>query len=671
MDSQQKASDWLETIYKAANAAPVWSGFKLKSIPYSEQSYAGNGTIYTSPTSAGPVAKIPAGDFIHADDTPLYEVERSAQVDVPNVIQLQIPSRASDYNDVTVSQPITSTIALFGTRKDSPQQFRCIVDPTIARMIINIQLNRINNLRDNYKFKLNAKWKLLEPMDLITLPADPVTGAPPVDVRITKVDEDENYQLDFEADPFIYGTNAPITGLTTQSVTPYQPFTGPGVPLINTPLIFEPVPRLLNQDNQGQIWCVVSAPGGQISAVVVTTGFAGLNYQVGDVLTIVQTGASGGTVTVTAVDINGVITNWSISGDGKNYSPATGLATTGGHGSGAQFDITATGNTFAGCAVNLSTDGGLSYNQIGSIQGNATTGYTVGDWPSANDPDTTDDLSVDLTESQGTLLSYQVQDEDDFNWPCYVDGGGTSIIPYELMTYAVATLTATSKYTLKATGSGHHLRRAVFGAPQPQVGVDHPNGSRFAFLGAPGTQTTQGIFKLNLDPRWLGVTLYFKFTGFNSLGGNIQALADVTAYTYTPTGVAQQENPNANTYVNTPAIALSRSILLGVHHIDMSGVQVAFPGNTVKYVPRDFAISTPSPGTVYYVTIADPKFVGDTISAFLIPNLTATCQTSNALVGIPGNIYIGFIKIIDPSNTSKDIVGPGGIPQPFVAVVGP
>ena len=41
MDSQQQASDWLQDLYTAMNAAPVWSGFVLKSIPYSEVSAVG------------------------------------------------------------------------------------------------------------------------------------------------------------------------------------------------------------------------------------------------------------------------------------------------------------------------------------------------------------------------------------------------------------------------------------------------------------------------------------------------------------------------------------------------------------------------------------------------------------------------------------------------------
>ena len=112
---------------------------------------------------------------------------------------------------------------------------------------------------------------------------------------------------------------------------------------------------------------------------------------------------------------------------------------------------------YGGAQVWMSTDGGASYNVIGSVMGNATRGVTVGDWPIEADPDTTNDLAVDLTESLGALVSYPTSDEDNFIYPCYVAGGAGSI-PYELMSYGRQLLTTAYNYTLKATGGGgNHL----------------------------------------------------------------------------------------------------------------------------------------------------------------------------------------------------------------------
>jgi hypothetical protein len=134
------------------------------------------------------------------------------------------------------------------------------------------------------------------------------------------------------------------------------------------------------------------------------------------------------------------------------------------------------------------------------------------------------------------LQSFAVADEDNFLYPCYIAGGGAGAIPYELMTYAVATLTAANKYTLKATGGGtNHLDRAVYNPPASGgAGVDHPIGSRWAFLPPSG----QGILKLPLQPAWIGTTIHLKFVPFNTFGVASGDLSTATAYAYTVLGTS-------------------------------------------------------------------------------------------------------------------------------------
>jgi uncharacterized phage protein gp47/JayE len=69
----------------------------------------------------------------------------------------------------------------------------------------------------------------------------------------------------------------------------------------------------------------------------------GAGYVVSDVLTVVQGGASGGTVSVTSVNGSGGITGIAaqVTTAGTGYAVANNLATTGGTGTGAEVDITA------------------------------------------------------------------------------------------------------------------------------------------------------------------------------------------------------------------------------------------------------------------------------------------------------------------------------------------
>jgi hypothetical protein len=486
MTAQRPASEWVTDLAEAANCAPVFSGFKLKLIPRSEVSAVGNGAIYIAPTSTGPVADLDVdnGDFVAAAGEPAIKVVRKARTDTDTVLQMQHLSRASSYQQVVTAEPDAAGISRYGVRKKDPVTNNAVQDVAVARSILSIQVRRRNAIEViGYQFTLNQRWALLEAMSLVTL-TDRAQGLVGVPVRLTSWNENDNYEIECEAEPFVYGVHAP-QALPATVPAPYSPGGAVGLSAgnVNAPVIFEPVSRLYS-GTQAQLWLVVSSPS-------------------------------------------------------ANYG---------------------------GAQVYVSTDGGASYNPLGDpLVGSAITGNVVTDWPAGTDPDTTHDLAVDLTECNGVLDSYAVIDEDNFVYPCYVQGSDVPLVVkmngvtiaelantafamngriiaqsggfgYELMTYAVAQLTAASKYTLKATGAGNKLRRAVFNAPDNTgLGIDHPAGQRFAFLWPSGT----GILKVNMDPIWVGQVLKFKILSFNSFGAAAQSLSDpgIVVYEYAPTGV--------------------------------------------------------------------------------------------------------------------------------------
>lgn len=459
MNSQRAASDWLKDIYTCMNSVPVFSGFKLKSIPASEASAVGNGAVYNAYTASGPIANLSdaAGDFVTNGkaDTPPITVSRKARFDMLPTLSLTILDRNSNYAPSAVSEPTVATVSLFGTKKADPQNLDMITDPAIAKKILGIMQRRMNLIDRTYKFTLNTKWQMLEPMDLVTL-TEPKIGLFNVPVRLLSVEEDDKFNLACEAEPFIYGVHSPTTiSVDTATQSTGGILNGPGVN-VNPPIIFEPVPPLYsNNTNQRQLWLVVSA---------------------------------------------------------KSL-------------------------TYGGCVVYLSTDGGATYNPVGTIYGNATMGVAAADFAAHADPDATDSLLLDLTESYGQLNSYSVADRDNFVYPCYIEPGAGGI-PYELISYATANNTGANLYTLPPT-----TRRSIFGAPNAGgPGVDHPTNSRFAFL-TPGV-APPGILKLIMDPRWIGVTLYFKFPAFAGNSSLIQQLTGLTAYPYTPTGTTGGVNPS-------------------------------------------------------------------------------------------------------------------------------
>lgn len=82
-----------------------------------------------------------------------------------------------------------------------------------------------------------------------------------------------------------------------------------------------------------------------LATVVPHAAAEGTGYVVGDLLTVVHAGASGGTVKVTTVGGAGNITGVQIVNGGTGYVVATGQTTTGGTGTGAQVDVNAVGET--------------------------------------------------------------------------------------------------------------------------------------------------------------------------------------------------------------------------------------------------------------------------------------------------------------------------------------
>jgi hypothetical protein len=499
MNSQSSASDWLKTLCAAANAAPVFLGSELFLYPYSEVSAVGNGCTYTSPTAPGPIAELSDlnGDFVGNDGCPmLTTVDR---INLPNVLQMQCIDRDTNYNQVTIQQPEAASIALYGERKADPVVNNAVQDPSVARALLGIQTRRNQYGGDQWEFTLSARWSLLSPMDLITL-TDTLQGLYGPPVRIKSYNEQKDGSFVGTAEPFVYGMCAP-TALSTTSPTVNPNTFGASAGDVNPPIIFEPVPGLYPNQVGDQIWVVVSSQS-------------------------------------------------------ENYG---------------------------GAQIYVSTDGGSTYNPAPGLSsppsnivtGSAITGATTNDWPAASDPDSTNDLDVDLTESNGALLSYPTTAENNFEYPCYVEAetfglqvnaidvanavplgvnvngtpeaalgtvevnttavaeSGSAAFDYELMTYAVATLTSTHKYTLMATGAGNFLRRAVYDAPAVGNGVDHAIGSRFAFLSPAGT----GILKMAMPLQYIGQELFFKIVSFNQFGAALQSLSDVPAYSYTPTGI--------------------------------------------------------------------------------------------------------------------------------------
>lgn len=205
------------------------------------------------------------------------------------------------------------------------------------------------------------------------------------------------------------------------------------------------------------------------------------------------------------------LNNWLIAPGNTNppivFEPPSAL-TNGGN----EVWIAASGGPrWGGCQVWVSLDAN-TYRLIGTIYRGCVTGVLTAAFPAHASPDTVDTLAVDLSQSEGQLLSGTASDAQNLVTLCWVDG--------ELIAYQTATLTGAYRYTLGTT-----IVRGAYGTPI----TAHAAAASFARING---SLFQYAFPGNLIPQ----TFCLKLPAFNIFGQALQDLADVSSVAYTTTG---------------------------------------------------------------------------------------------------------------------------------------
>lgn len=507
LDAQKSAAEWIQDILDVTNSEAVWSEGLLKIIPYGDTTAVGNGATFIPNTA--PVYDLSNNDFLEP-----VTVKRPSIADVMNSVSVEFLNRASDYNVEVAEDKDEAAITVYGLRKAAAKQAHSITTASVAKFVANLLRKRSVEIRATYTLKLGWQFNLLEPMDLVTITV-PELGYIKRPVRITAIREDDSGQLEMDAEDFPFGTS-------TATLYPHQEAAG-FVPQANCdpgnvsgPIIFEANDRL-SQTGNYEVWIGVCPAALAITAASNTTPIqitaAGHGFKTGQTVAIagvLGNTAANGTWKIAAVDSD----NFTLNGSAGNGAYISGGL--------------AVNADWGGSSVWVSPDN-QNYLQAGRIFGASRMGTLTAQLASAADPDVTHALSVDLTQSLGTLLSGSQSDCDNFRTLCWVDG--------ELISYQSATLTALFNYSL-----GTRLRRGVFGSPI----ATHNAGSGFLRL-------DNAVFIWEADPTLVGTTIYFKFTSFNTFGLMEQSLANVAPYSFAFNGVFgnHDETPANNATVDS------------------------------------------------------------------------------------------------------------------------
>jgi len=255
--NQETASSIMTRWLRLTNTAAIWSGGKLKFLPYGDTSITGTlhggGLIAFNPNTL-PIYNLTDDDFVHDDDSDPVQITRSDPFTAKNWRTMEIAQRSVAYSSVPIEAWDQNAIELYGLRKGSTVTAHEICDPAVAQISLQLILQRDLNIRNAYAFKLSFEYCLLEPMDIVAL-TDAGLGLNSFPVRITSIEEDDAGLLSVTAEDFLIGSAmAAVYQVPISNGVGYD--SGVAASPVNPPIIFEPGPSLT--DETSQVWIAIS-----------------------------------------------------------------------------------------------------------------------------------------------------------------------------------------------------------------------------------------------------------------------------------------------------------------------------------------------------------------------------------------------------------------------------
>lgn len=594
MDAQRPGKDWLDSLCQVTNCVAVWTGSVLRFYPLCEVSAMGGGYVYTAPTAPGPIATVDDKWYVvKGAEAPVKVVQQNMQ-SVYNQVDINYADQNSGsaspgatvagYNQNNVSICDQQHAFRYGTMVGAPLGLDAfLVNPKVATSVGWPVLKRQRFMDPfHFQFKVPVNFSLLDPMDLITL-----------------------------VEPGLFG------GETVAATPPYTTG-GSGKQDVRIFSMSESADGEWSIEAERFIYGAHAPSAPSVATYQPVIG--------GNPL------ADGGSVNIPYI-----------------FEPTAALA---GTPNSLWIAVSGSSPDYGGCQVLISTDGGSSYSFLGAVNGNPNMGYLTADYPDSASPDSVDTLSVDLTESEGTLQSWTSAQQAARVPIALLSGGGTVTsggytltVPYEVVAYEVANLTAAHRYDLSPT-----ILRGQAGTPTADhpVSLSPPASTVFVDL-----SSTKSVFKglIPASAAVAGTVLWFKFPTYNTFMSGLQDSADCVAYPFTVTLAANAAQSGNAIYTVAPSPCLYQGKTGGWIGIDGSSstwsdpTKIYFPSVTANftsgaavYLADDSgsaAFSSSAGGETRYVTIYDPNKLGGSQPTHV--------DATNANAVTPGYTYLGQI----------------------------
>jgi hypothetical protein len=251
LTEQRPARDMLGDLLLMTNTGPVWSGGKLKLVPYADQVVTGNGITYTP--NVTPLYDLDDDAFVGPDPEDPVKIRRKSPADRYNHVQIEFINSANGYNIETAEAKDQADIERSGLRTMPPIKMHALPNAGAAALVAQTVLQRSLYICNEYEFTLGWDYILLEGMDLVTL-TDPRTLMDKVPVRIISIEEDPDGDLSVIAEDFPLGS-ATAARYPRQASSGYAPNYNAIAGNVNVPVMFEPPSQL---GNGLEVWLAVS-----------------------------------------------------------------------------------------------------------------------------------------------------------------------------------------------------------------------------------------------------------------------------------------------------------------------------------------------------------------------------------------------------------------------------
>lgn len=277
---QVAAAEIVRLAGKLTNTGPVWSGGRLKMIPFADTAESGNGRTFTPDTT--PVYELDDTCYTprNGDDPPVL-VRLKSPAKRFNHVKVEFLNRGNQYNIEIAEAKDQADIDANGLRTDPTTVVaHWICEPAVARRVVQTLLQRSLFVCAEYVAPLPWHYALLEPMDLITL-ADTRLEMAAVPVRITVIEEAEDGDLTITAEDYPAGT-ASAALYPSQAGAGYAHDYNVDPGAVQTPVIFE-APGPLSPTGL-EIYVAVTGTGADWGGCNVWASTDGSNYkQIGTV----------------------------------------------------------------------------------------------------------------------------------------------------------------------------------------------------------------------------------------------------------------------------------------------------------------------------------------------------------------------------------------------------